>query len=283
MAAALPFVDRPDELVRIANPLSEKFAVLRPALVPGLLDALIHNRRRERRDIRLFEIGRRFTAADGETSGFAVALTGAAVPRHWSGGERPTDLFDAIGLVDRVCDAFGVTPAYEPADDRSTLVADRAAAVRATARDAAEPVQLGHVGQLSPTIAQARGLPADDAIYVAELDLAAMARAGVDRRRMVARPLPRYPSIVRDLAVVIDAALPAATVRDTIRSVAPETLVQVREFDLYAGKGIPDDRMSLAFRLTFRAADRTLTDVEVQQAMDAIVAELKTTHGAAPR
>jgi phenylalanyl-tRNA synthetase beta chain len=100
---------------------------------------------------------------------------------------------------------------------------------------------------------------------------------------MVAAPLPRYPSIVRDLAVVIDAALPAATVRDTIRSVAPETLVQVREFDLYAGKGIPDDRMSLAFRLTFRAADRTLTDVEVQQAMDAIVAELKTTHGAVPR
>ena len=282
-AAALPFVDRPDELVRIANPLSEKFAVLRPSLVPGLLDALIHNRRRERRDIRLFEIGRRFTAADGETSGFAVALTGASVPRHWSGGERPTDLFDAIGLVDRVCDAFGVTPAYEPPDDRSTLVADRAAAVRATAREAAEPVQLGQVGQLSPAIAQARGLPADDAIYVAELDLAAMARAGVDRSRMVAAPLPRYPSIVRDLAMVIDAALPAATVRDTIRSVAPDTLVHVREFDLYAGKGIPDDRTSLAFRLTFRAADRTLTDVEVQQAMDAIVAELKTTHGATPR
>ena len=283
-AAARPFVDRPDDLVRIANPLSEKFAVLRPSLVPGLLDALIHNRRREHRDIRLFEIGRRFTAADGETSGFAVALTGASVPEHWSGGERQTDLFDAIGILDRVCEAFGIKPQYQPADDRNTLVPGHTATVQETPPDPTwQPVALGYVGQLDPSIAQARGLRADDAIYVAELDLGAIAHAGADRRRMVAAPLPRYPSIVRDLAVIIDEALPAATVRDTIRSVAPETLLQVREFDLYAGKGIPDGRMSLALRLTFRAADRTLTDIEVQQAMDTIVAALKTTHQATLR
>ena len=281
-AAARPFVAPPDELVRIANPLSEKFAVLRPSLVPGLLDALIRNRRREHRDIRLFEVGRRFTAAEGETSGVAVALTGAAAPRHWSGGERQTDLFDAIGLVDRVCDAFGVTPAYDPTT-RNTLAPGRAAVVRAKAPDSEEPVALGCVGELAASIARARGLPADDAVYVAELDLAAIARAGADRRRMAAAPLPRYPSIIRDLAVIIDAALPAAAVRDTIRSVAPEILLHVREFDRYAGEGIPDGRMSLALRLTFRAADRTLTDVEVQQAMDTIVAVLVKNHEAVLR
>ena len=281
-AAARPFVERPDDLVRIANPLSEKFAVLRPALAPGLLDALVHNRRRERRDVRLFEIGRRFTAGGGETPGFAIALTGAAAPPHWSGGERRIDLFDAIGLVDRVCEACGVAPAYEPTA-RDPLVAGRAATVRATAPDATQPVALGYVGQLVAAVAEARGLPADEAVYVAELDLAALGRAGADRRRMVAAPLPRHPSIVRDLAVVVDAVLPAAAVRDTIRSVAPETLLQVREFDRYAGKGIPEDRASLAFRLTFRAADRTLTDAEVQHAMDAIVAALETGHGATLR
>ena len=281
-AAARPFVGRPDELVRIANPLSEKFAVLRPSLVPGLLDALIHNRRREHRDIRLFEIGRRFTAAEGETSGFAVALTGASIPKHWKGDERQTDLFDVIGLVDRVCEACGVQPEYEPAS-RAALAPGRAAAVRAKARETTEPIVLGYAGQLAPAIARARGLPADDAIYVAELDLAAITRAGTDRDRMVAAPLPRYPSIVRDLAVIVDAALPAATVRDTIRSVAPETLLHVREFDLYAGKGIPEGRMSLAFRLAFRSSDRTLTDVEVQEAIDGIVAALKATHGATLR
>ncbi|MCE2540645.1 MAG: phenylalanine--tRNA ligase subunit beta [Acidobacteria bacterium] len=281
-AAGRPFVGRADDLVRIANPLSEKFAVLRPSLIPGLLDALIHNRRREHRDIRLFEIGRRFTSADGETAGFAVALTGASAPRHWSGGQRQTDLFDIIGLVDRVCDAFGVTPAYEPVE-RDTLVRGRTAAVQATLPDAAEPLQLGYVGQLAPAIAEARGLPADDEIYVAELDLPALTSGGSNPNRMVAAPLPRYPSIVRDLAVIVDAALPAGTVRDTIRSVAPETLLQVREFDLYQGKGIPDGHMSLAFRLTFRAADRTLTDVEVQQATNTIVDALKATHQATLR
>ena len=281
-AAARPFVERPADLVRIRNPLSEKFAVLRPALAPGLLDALVHNRRRERRDVRLFEIGRRFTAAGGETPGFAVALTGAAAPPHWSGGERRIDLFDAIGLVDRVCEACGVAPAYEPTA-RDPLVPARAAAVRAGVPDAAQPVVLGYVGQLAAAVAEARGLPADEEVYVAELDIAALGRAGADRRRMVAAPLPRYPSIVRDLAVVVDAALPAAAVRDTIRSVAPETLLQVREFDRYAGKGIPEDRTSLAFRLTFRAADRTLTDAEVQHAMDAIVAALEAGHGATLR
>ena len=280
--AARPFVDRPEELVRIANPLSEKFAVLRPSLVPGLLDALIHNRRREHRDIRLFEIGRRFTATAGETSGVAVALTGDSVPRHWSAGERQTDIFDAIGLIDRVCEAFGVTPEYEPAT-RPTLAPGRAAIVRAKMPDAASPLVLGHAGELAPSIAQARGLPTDDAIFVAELDLGAIAHAGTDRHRMVAAPLPRYPSIVRDLAVIVDAALPAATVRDTIRSIAPETLLQVSEFDLYAGKGVPQGHMSLAFRLVFRATDRTLTDAEVQQAVDEIVTALQTAHGAALR
>ena len=86
--------------------------------------------------------------------------------------------------------------------------------------------------------------------------------------------------MVRDLAVIVDAALPAATVRDTIRSVAPETLLQVREFDRYQGKAIPDGHMSLALRLTFRAADRTLTDVEVQQATNTIVDALKAAHQA---
>ncbi len=280
--AARPFVARPEQLVRIANPLSEKFAVLRPSLVPGLLDALIHNRRREHRDIRLFEIGRRFTAAEGETSGVAVALTGAAARRHWSGGERQTDLFDAIGLVDRMCDAFGVAPAYAPVH-RETLAGGGAAAVRARLPETGESVLLGYVGRLAAPIAEARGLPADDEIYVAELDLAALARAGRDRRRMVAAPLPRYPSVTRDLAVVVDAALPAATVRGTIRSVAPDTLVQVREFDLYAGKGISQGHTSLAFRLMFRAPDRTLTDAEVQQAIDAIVAALQAEHGATLR
>ena len=288
-AAAAPFVDGADDLVRIANPLAETSAVLRPSLIPGLVDALVYNRRREHHDIRLFEIGHRFTAARGETPGFAVALTGASSPEHWSNSTRwggqapPIDVFDVTGIVGRVCDALGVAAVFEApaAPAPGPLVAGRTAVVRAAAPDTATALTLGYAGQLAPGIAAARGLPAgDEAVYVAELDLDLIARAATDRRRLAAAPLPRYPSIVRDLAVAVDAALPAATVRGTIRSAAPEALRQVREFDRYAGKGVPQGRVSLAFRLTFRAPDRTLTDTEVEQAMRVILARLTAEHDA---
>ena len=283
--AGRPFLPDGEEPVRIANPLSERYTVLRPSLVPGLVDSLVYNRRREHRDIRLFEIGHRFTAGGGETAGLAIALTGAASLEHWSGGERETDLFDLTGIVDRVCDALGVTPTFD-ADTRPELVAGRTSAVRATAPSEANhsPVTLGYLGQLAPPVASARGLPAAaDAVYVAELNLDAMAQVAVDRRAMVAAPLPRHPSIVRDIAIVVDATLPAANVRGTIQAAAPDTLLHVREFDRYEGKGVPAGSVSLAFRLTFRAADRTLTDAEVQQTMEAVVATLEFTHDATLR
>ena len=285
-AAALPFVDRAEDLARIANPLSETSAVLRPSLIPGLVDALVHNLRRERSDVRLFTIGRRFTASAGETWAAAVAITGPAAPEHWSDGRRwpggapAADFFDAAGIADRVCEACGVEAAFAAAA-RRPLVEGRTAVAQAAAPGDAAPVPLGHVGRLDPEFAAARGLPSRrHAVYVAELDLGALARVGVDRRRMTATPLPRHPSVVRDLAVVVDAALPAATVRGTIRSAAPDTLLRVREFDRYAGTGIPDGRVSLALRLTFRSPERTLTDAEIDRAMGAIVARLEAAHGA---
>jgi phenylalanyl-tRNA synthetase beta chain len=96
-------------------------------------------------------------------------------------------------------------------------------------------------------------------------------------------PLPRHPSIARDISIVVDAALPAAAVRGTIRSAAPETLVSVREFDRYQGKGVPEGRVSLSLRLTFRSPERTLTDAEVEGAMTQILAALVAAHNAVQR
>jgi len=96
-------------------------------------------------------------------------------------------------------------------------------------------------------------------------------------------PLPRYPSVTRDVAMLVSDTLPAADVRATIRRAAPPSLADVREFDRYQGKGIPDGKISLALRLTFRAADRTLTDAEVQSAMETIVGALVSEHGAVQR
>jgi len=282
-AAAAPFVDQPDDLVAIANPLSEKFAVLRPSLVPGLVDSLIWNRRREHHDIRLFEIGHRFRRTAGESIAVAIVLTGGRAPEHWSDEVRKTDLFDIKGVVERLIEALGVTARFEPAAHR-VLVPGRASVILVSTGDSAndnDVIAVGYLGQLAPLLATARGLPlAGEGIYVAELDLDVLAQVATDRTRMHVTPLPRHPSIVRDLAIVVTRTLPAATIRGTIQAVAPDTLINVREFDRYEGKGVADGHISLAFRLTFRAADRTMTDEEVQQAMQAVVAALESAHQA---
>jgi phenylalanyl-tRNA synthetase beta chain len=105
--AALPFCEPGIEPMAILNPLSEKFAVLRPSLLPGLIDSCAHNRRRGRKDVQLFEIGSRFTPA-GEGRSAAFAWTGATSLPHWSSPSRPVDFFDAKGAVELLCKVFSV-------------------------------------------------------------------------------------------------------------------------------------------------------------------------------
>ena len=275
--AAMPFCAPGSEPVAIANPLSEKFAVLRPSLLPGLVDSCSHNRRRGRKDVRLFESGSRFTPAQGERRAVAIAWSGAGNEAHWSAAPRPVDFFDVKGAVELLCDALGVTDVDSaPADDVPFLVPGRAAEVRSGR------TRLGVLGQLAPAIAESRGLTEGEDIYVAELDTDAL--AGAARSDDVrAEPLPRFPSIVRDMSILVAETLPAAAVRGTIRAAAPATLVSISEFDRYQGKGVPEGRVSLSLRLTFRAPDRTLTDEEAQSATDAIVAALSRDHGAERR
>lgn len=279
-AAARPFASCDDDVVHMANPLSEKFGVLRPSLLPGLIDSLVRNRRREHRDVRLFEIGNRFRRHDGESRGLAVAITGASSPEHWSVADRAVDLFDVRGIIERTCAACGVEPIFAPME-HAVLVPGRTASVSGFSHHHDEQtVPLGYLGQLLPDLADARGLPSTGGeVYVAELDLAALESVAADRNQLRAEPVPRHPSVVRDLALVVDEHLPAAVVRDTILAAAADTLVDVREFDRYAGKGIPENCVSLALHLRFRALDRTLTDTEVQASIDSVVAALERDHG----
>ena len=178
-----------------------------------------------------------------------------------------------------ICAAFGVAVECVPGT-RPYLQPGRAGEVWATDRGGRR--LLGTVGQIATAVVAARGFPETDEMYAAEIDatLLGTLAAGDDLR---AEPLPRYPSIVRDVSILVDEALPAAAVRGTIRSAAPATLASIIEFDRYHGKGVPEGRVSLSYRLTFRAPDRTLTDEEAQDATSRILDALRTTHGAEQR
>jgi phenylalanyl-tRNA synthetase beta chain len=272
--AATPFAAEGD-LVPIANPLSENFAVLRPSVLPGLVDAVAYNRRREQRDVRLFEIGARFTRTAGEGRAVACVWTGMVAPEHWSGTDRAVDFFDVKAIVERVCEAVGVE-VQASVSVRPWLAPGESANVVSNGS------VVGAMGRLLPALADAHGLPAADPVYVAEIDLDVLERLAAGRAIRVA-PLPRYPSVTRDISILIDDRVTADAIRQTIRDAAPPTLVRTSEFDRYQGKGIPEGRVSLSLHLTFRSSDRTLTDVEVQGAMDQIIAALKDRHGAVQR
>jgi phenylalanyl-tRNA synthetase beta chain len=330
--AAAPFADAAT-IVAVANPLSEKYAVLRPSLLPGLIEAAVHNRRREHHDVRLFETGTRF-ARDGETRAVAGVWCGAGAPPHWSAPSRAADFYDVKGVVEALGRALGIDLDFEPASlaymvegrtadvyfrlkaeatdirERASANSDRVASVPNSDRVASAPNsdrvasapnsdrvasapnsdrvasafrrKIGVIGQIVPSILDARGFPATDELYAFELDVDAIANLqSTDDLR--AESLPRFPSVVRDLSVLVDSTLPAAAVRGTIRSAAPPTLARVIEFDRYRGKGVPDGRVSLSLRLTFRSSERTLTDAEVDEAMTRIVDALVAAHGAVRR
>jgi phenylalanyl-tRNA synthetase beta chain len=277
--AAEPFLSpvTAAEMIAIANPLSAKFDTLRPSLLPGLVDAVAYNRRHGRRDVRLFEIGTRF-GQNGETRGVALAWTGAGGSDHWSGGGREVDFFDVKGVAEQLTATLDVAVAFEPLEV-PFLVAGQSASMRLAVGAGSGPV-VGLVGRVEPAIADARGLPRQDAIFVAELSLDALARAQVQTDD-AARPLPRHPFVVRDLSIVVADTLPAAIIRGTILTAArevPAPLVAISVFDRYQGKGVPPESVSLSLRLTFQALDRTLTDAEVQQSFDAILAALVREH-----
>jgi len=259
--AAEPFLDG-QEPVAIANPLSELFTTMRPSLLSGVIDAVSHNRRHGRPDVRLFEIGTRFSP-DGETRGAGFAWTGLATPDHWSGARRAVDFYDVKGVVEQLAAEYQVTPSFSETK-KSYLVEGRTAAIVVNGKT------IGVFGQLAPAIAAARDLPATDEIYAGEIDLDALS-AAAPAETLRAAALPKYPSVVRDVSILVADTLSAETVRGTIRSAAPETLIQIREFDRYQGKGIPDGKVSVSFRLTFQSPDRTLTDDEVQAAMQRIM------------
>jgi phenylalanyl-tRNA synthetase beta chain len=267
-------------LVAVANPLSAKFDMLRPTLLPGLVDAVAHNRRHGRRDVALFELGTTFTV-DGERRAVALAWTGSPEPEHWSTPPREVNFFDVKGVVEQLCQALAIDVRLERGP-QVFLVDGQSAAVLAGDR------RIGIVGQVTPDVVERRGAPRMDTVYVAELDLDAMAALARPHDVLV-RALPRYPTVVRDLSVVVSATLPAEIIRGTIHATADAagadaaSLVSVAFFDRYQGKGVADGSVSLSVRLTFQASDRTLTDAEVQRAFDTILAALVREHAAVQR
>ncbi len=260
-----------ENLVLLAHPLSADMNALRPSLLPGLLDSLRHNVSRKNDDVALFEIGRVFTQAAGkihEERRVAVALTGRRAPSFWSGVERDAkcDAFDLKGIVEALLEYFGL---------RGITFGKRAAATELFLESAAVALGgklvLGELGQLLPALARRYDLR--DAVFLAELRLDEL----LARRNAVKsfKPLPHYPAIRRDIAMLVPEATTHDAVLNAVKKTKPANLEAVELFDVFRGKNVPPGQKSLAYSFTYRAADRTLTDAEVNAAHEKLVGQFE--------
>ncbi|ADB75642.1 phenylalanine--tRNA ligase subunit beta [Geodermatophilus obscurus] len=273
------------QVVLVRNPLSEEEPALRTTLLPGLLAALARNLSRGIRDVALFEHGAVFPGGersaaplpgvdrrpDDETLAallgavpeqpwhVAVALSGHREPRGWWGQGRPAVWADAVQAARRVAEAAGVELTVR-AGERAPWHPGRCAELLVDGR------VVGHAGELHPRVCAALDLPARTAVM--ELDVDALPPASVP----VGPHLSSFPPVFVDLAFVLNAAVPAAAVEESIREAAGELLEAVRLFDVYTGPQVGEGRRSLAWSLTLRAPDRTLSGEEAAEVRRRVVA-----------
>jgi phenylalanyl-tRNA synthetase beta chain len=257
--------------VALLLPLSAAESHLRRDLTHGLLRRVEANFNRGARSVRLFEIGTVF--APGQEGGIpreethvVAAFTGPRAPEHWTGASASFDVWDLRGVLERLGEIIGIH--LEPGVASAAL--DDAAAWRILENERA----LGWAGKVLPAAIDAP--PWADPVFVLE---AALTPAMVQPEPVSFRALPAFPAIERDLALVLPAGLVAADVERAIRTAAGPLLEDVGVFDVFADERFGAGRRSVAFRLRFRAPDRTLVDAAVDAATVHILQHLQDDHG----
>ncbi|MGW6360028.1 phenylalanine--tRNA ligase subunit beta [Streptomyces sp. NPDC055092] len=278
--------------VKLVNPLSDEEPALRTTLLPGLLEALRRNDGRGSHDLALFETGLVFRPTgdepqavrlpvdrrptDEEIAGLdaalprqprhaAVVLTGAREQAGWWGNGRAGDWADAVEAARTIAREAGVELIVR-GDQHAPWHPGRCAALFAVV-DGAETL-VGHAGELHPRVIKALHLP--ERTCAMEVDLDRIERAGTGALR--APRISTFPVATQDVALVVDASVPAADVEKALREGAGELLESLRLFDVFTGEQLGEGRKSLAYALRFRATDRTLTVDEASAARDAAVA-----------
>lgn len=262
------FSDAPtSSRLQLQDPIDETQSHMRTTLLGGLLKALEHNFNYGTRNIRLFEIGKCFLDIDEdrplEIERLALVATGARDERDWRDASSRLDFYDVKGVIEALGDQLGLPPVeFRVGGAPSYLHPGR------TAQLVLAGEIIGHLGQLHPRLAA--NYKFKQAIFLAELDFRKLLAS--DRVEPRYRPLPKFPTVVRDLAMIVDADVPYQSIEQSIRSLRLPDLVGVRLFDIYQGKELPEGKHSMALSLRYRAADRTLTDEEINAAQERLLA-----------
>jgi phenylalanyl-tRNA synthetase beta chain len=256
----------------LANPIASNMSVMRTSLWPGLLQAVLYNQNRQQARIRLFEIGRCFVRRNGKINqdkALAGVITGPAFAEQWGTKSGPADFYDIKGDVEALLELTGEKGnfRFKPTTHPALQPGQAAEIIRKGA-------SAGFLGALHPQIQHKLDL--DGPVFLFELELFQIEQAIVPSFQEISK----FPSIRRDISVIIDRQIPAQDVLDCVSQAAGQLLVNLQLFDEYRGEGIDSGRKSLALTLTLQDTSRTLREEVVEAVMTQVIAALHSRFGA---
>jgi len=251
--------------LRVANPMTAEQEHLRPNLRINLFTALSANRRHEEGGIKLFELGRVYLPRPedlpDEREVLCALLSGPRLEKSWQSGDEVLDFFEVKGIVESLFGQLGVDISFEQSSDES-LKPGKQAAINVAGTG------LGVVGEVAPKVLE--NFEITGPAYLFELDLAALLPFTLSHKMF--KPIPRFPAIIRDLALVVDTGITNRQIIDIIKDFP--LVEEVTIFDVYSGEQVPPGKKSLAYRITFRSPDHTLTDKEADRVQRQILGKL---------
>ncbi len=253
------------DLVRLEYPLASDMNVLRPSLLPGLLDSLRNNLTRQNQNIKLFEVGRTFAAGPVETRSVALLLTGTRNAAFWQGENAKVDVSDLKGVIEGLLESLGVYGVEFVRREEAGSLFLESAELRMGKQT------IGQMGQLLPTLG--KGYEAREAVYLAEMNLDALLQRRTTNKSF--KSLPQFPASERDVAMIVDESVTHSDVLGVVKKIKPANLVETQLFDVFRGKNVPEGQKSLAYSFTYRSAEKTLKDKEVNSVHDQLIAALK--------
>jgi len=257
--------------LKVKNPMNEEHEYLRPTLRANLLSTLAENRRYEEDGIRLFEAGKVFQPRAGElpreVTMLCAVMSGGVNPPSWHGEAAAMDFYYAKGIVEGLLEGLGVTAEFKAGDDVSL---HGAVQTKITVADS----EVGRLGEVHPRVLD--GYEITGPVFLFEFDVAALAAAA--SAEITFRPLPRFPAVTRDIALLVDKAVTHRQIADIISGFP--LVVRSSVFDVYSGEQVTAGKKSTAYHIVFQSPDKTLTDEAVNAILKKILGRLRQELGA---
>jgi len=262
--------------IKLANPISSDQDIMRGSLLPGFIESVAHNLNRDVMNLRLYEIGKTFSREETGPGEEVLLIAGICGDKYtsWRQKASPVDFYDIKGIAGIIASSLGFSDAVlKPFTGLNYYHPRRAACLMK------DQIEICRFGELHPVLTEC--LELKKRLYILEMNLTRLSPH--IQKDILFRPIPKYPSITRDLAIVLDESVSCQDVEEVIRTKAGSELESFNLFDLYRGDPVPEGKKSLAYTLVFRAADRTLTDQEVGALLETILNELKQKYNAVLR